>query len=933
MREPDDQDVFQELERDLSDLYRPFPLDPGFVEGVEAKISARAARLSSQVKTKGPSPQKGWMAGVFSTGRALAWGFLAVLFVAGLGWSIRHFLPNPMPAGGPGGEDIPKPASALIERFIWQSDGRFGYRMLRPVNWAPVDLGFGRGYTHTDPLELSALNYQVLQETQGSAEGAIAQWLIFQQNPTLEDWTTGNEKMWQQNGVEFSLEETLPRAKVYWIQVPGWDKIQLSALVVDQDQPMAIDLTAGGVYADADRLRNESILDDFITMVESLSAIPYSPEAVDPPLNEANSIPPTSTPVDHPSTPPVSTEIPGNLNLSSPHAEIRQRVLNPTWQTLWIQGQAKLISPTGVQVNFYVQAWLDQEGAGRVLSTDQIAGSLNFNLDMDPRWIWISEGKNLSLFDVQTGQFDPSTAKQQWFVHPLESAGQAMGMLFPSYLGVRSEDLQVVELSEQAGRPALVVDWAYFRLWVDAKTGALLRQQTRGEDGQVSQDIFLSAIAYNLPLPEGVLDTNGLEGVRFETAPVEAAAPESATPELAPPTAAPGSGWIVFDVTVQGSSELFMMDEGGLAPIQLTQDGDINFDPACSPDGRWIAFTGTRDGQRDIYLIRPDGSEETRLTSSSWQEMYPAFSPDGQKIAYTALQEDGNADIYVMDLDGSHSIRLTDHPAFDSAPAWSPDGTQIAFESERDGHWQIYVMNADGSGQRNLSNNPFMEHEPAWSPDGQRIAFHSDNRVSGGNEVIYMMSPDGSNVADLTSERAETSQRDMGPAWSPDGNWIFFSSYRDGYSSGVFKTPADGSGQIGLQIALTPTTLEAANPCWLPARFETLPGVSEPANATIRPDPADPNGQVNLRSGPGTEFPVAGALPGGTQLVALGRTEAGDWIQVEYPHGSGRAAWVFYALVELSGGELPVVEPPPTPIPDEGATGLGAATVTGDPFG
>jgi hypothetical protein len=228
-----------------------------------------------------------------------------------------------------------------------------------------------------------------------------------------------------------------------------------------------------------------------------------------------------------------TSSVPGSqssLSVDSSAEEIRQRILNPTWDTLWLQSQATLVSPTGVRQNFYVQAWLDRNGSGRVLSSDQIPGSLNFNLDMDPRWVWTSDGQKLTLFDVQSGQFDPSTADQRWIVHPL-SAGQAMGMLFPSYLAPRSEGLQVVSMEQQAGRPTLVVDWAYFRLWVDAETGVLLRQQTRNEEGSVSQDIAIQSIAYNLQLPGGVLSTENLDKIRFQAPPIGASPSEPATPE------------------------------------------------------------------------------------------------------------------------------------------------------------------------------------------------------------------------------------------------------------------------------------------------------------------------------------------------------------------------------------------------------------------
>ncbi|MEW6717494.1 MAG: SH3 domain-containing protein [Chloroflexota bacterium] len=73
--------------------------------------------------------------------------------------------------------------------------------------------------------------------------------------------------------------------------------------------------------------------------------------------------------------------------------------------------------------------------------------------------------------------------------------------------------------------------------------------------------------------------------------------------------------------------------------------------------------------------------------------------------------------------------------------------------------------------------------------------------------------------------------------------------------------------------------------------------------------------QINVRSGPGTVYPKVGVLLGGQRVVALGRSSQGLWIQVVYPGVEGGVAWVYSPLVTVTGGDLPIVEPPPTPTP------------------
>ena len=74
--------------------------------------------------------------------------------------------------------------------------------------------------------------------------------------------------------------------------------------------------------------------------------------------------------------------------------------------------------------------------------------------------------------------------------------------------------------------------------------------------------------------------------------------------------------------------------------------------------------------------------------------------------------------------------------------------------------------------------------------------------------------------------------------------------------------------------------------------------------------------QINVRSGPGTDYEVVGVLVAGQVVPANGKSSAGLWVQVDYPGIAAGVAWVYSPLVTLTrGGELPILEPPPTSTP------------------
>lgn len=72
--------------------------------------------------------------------------------------------------------------------------------------------------------------------------------------------------------------------------------------------------------------------------------------------------------------------------------------------------------------------------------------------------------------------------------------------------------------------------------------------------------------------------------------------------------------------------------------------------------------------------------------------------------------------------------------------------------------------------------------------------------------------------------------------------------------------------------------------------------------------------QINVRAGPSSITERVGVLLIQQEANATGRY--GDWIQIEYPGAPGGRGWVYAPLVTLFGGNLPIIEPPPTATPN-----------------
>jgi uncharacterized protein YraI len=78
---------------------------------------------------------------------------------------------------------------------------------------------------------------------------------------------------------------------------------------------------------------------------------------------------------------------------------------------------------------------------------------------------------------------------------------------------------------------------------------------------------------------------------------------------------------------------------------------------------------------------------------------------------------------------------------------------------------------------------------------------------------------------------------------------------------------------------------------------------------------------INVRGGPNTvHYPIVGRLAPGNVVPALGVSEGHEWVEISYPGAPNGVGWVYAIYVSISGGELHVVEPPPTSTPPVTAT-------------
>ena len=307
------------------------------------------------------------------------------------------------------------------------------------------------------------------------------------------------------------------------------------------------------------------------------------------------------------------------------------------------------------------------------------------------------------------------------------------------------------------------------------------------------------------------------------------------------------------------TSGLWMYHRDGGDGVQLVEGGAARW-PSVSPDGRHVFFAvsaGGGDALRGHYQVQrldirtgdvinitagtADGAASGRVSSGG--AFAPEISPDGRWLAFARHIPDGTVSwkghrfgprtaLWLRDLEtgaervamdpisiavesGSKTLRML--PGY----AWTRDGASI-YIAEGGGISRLDVANGtvtpvpfEARVQRTISgqayrafridDGPFEAKFLRWqtgSPDARTVAFQSIGR-------IWLSDLPSGTPRRLTPESFAPAQ-EFAPAWSPDGQWIAFTTWDDTAGGHIWKVNARG----GNPIRLTDQPGEYVHPAW-----------------------------------------------------------------------------------------------------------------------
>jgi serine/threonine protein kinase/Tol biopolymer transport system component len=231
--------------------------------------------------------------------------------------------------------------------------------------------------------------------------------------------------------------------------------------------------------------------------------------------------------------------------------------------------------------------------------------------------------------------------------------------------------------------------------------------------------------------------------------------------------------------------------------------GYASYDVASS--GALVYIPGALRLQEAELLWIDRHGRTARVVEDRKPYRFATISPAGDRVAVhidTTLED---SDLWVYDISRGSWTKLTTGLATRGTMVWSHDGRWIVFTSFQSGHGKLFRLLADGNGKPEpLTTGVDWDYAGGLSPDGGVLLFSRQHVWAGVWDILTLrLEPRGEPEPFLRSPPSM-----LWPAFSPDANWIAYSSRETGESETHIR-PYPGPGR-----RVTLSTAGGQGPIW-----------------------------------------------------------------------------------------------------------------------
>jgi serine/threonine protein kinase len=190
------------------------------------------------------------------------------------------------------------------------------------------------------------------------------------------------------------------------------------------------------------------------------------------------------------------------------------------------------------------------------------------------------------------------------------------------------------------------------------------------------------------------------------------------------PSISPDGRRLALARTVNGNTNIWMLDLARGALTRFTFDMAADIAPVWSHDGRSILFSSSRNGIVDLYRKSTTGAGSEELVLTTKQNKGASdWSPDGRFVLYRSPSTATGFDLWVVPMDGERiPVPVVQTNSDERDGQFSPDGKWIAYQSNESGRMEIEVQSFPGPGGKlQVSNNGGAQVR--WRPDGKELFY------------------------------------------------------------------------------------------------------------------------------------------------------------------------------------------------------------------
>jgi Tol biopolymer transport system component/DNA-binding winged helix-turn-helix (wHTH) protein len=228
-------------------------------------------------------------------------------------------------------------------------------------------------------------------------------------------------------------------------------------------------------------------------------------------------------------------------------------------------------------------------------------------------------------------------------------------------------------------------------------------------------------------------------------------------------------------------SQLVWVDRRG-KEVATVGPADINVKSArLSPDGQWIASAiyDAERGEQDLWIYNAHTGAGRRLTAEPALRDAPVWSPDSRMLAFLSQPDGDLPRVTFRGLGQSDPEEPMSAQDFQMPTDWSPDGRFVSFvntgfpRTENEAQSDVWLLDLKrGRKILPLLNSRFHEANPAFSPDGNWLAFTSNES---GRPELYLQAFQTGDRPSLTGERHLVSKTGASAVrWRGDGKELFY---------------------------------------------------------------------------------------------------------------------------------------------------------------